>query len=153
MSWWPSKLCVSVRGEFVEEFYSNGWRAGLLIKIRVFAGPQVVCSRLSGSFNLEERMLTSSICWGFWFCKDFKDIVMCIPRDRTRTLTYGCAFVSFLKNISFTYLAASGLRWAVQDLRSVMQDLSLRCTDSPVVTHRHGLSCSPACVMLASQAM
>ena len=35
----PSKLCVPTQGGFGEEFYSSGSRAGLLIRIRVCAGP------------------------------------------------------------------------------------------------------------------
>ena len=33
---------------------------------------------ISGSLILDCRMLASSICWGFWFSEEFKDIFMCI---------------------------------------------------------------------------
>ena len=82
----PQKLCVPTQG-FGEEFYSNGSRVGLLIIIRVCAGPALLQSglrqspdellwflRLSDCDLLwnEERFikyLTSSICWGFQFCR------------------------------------------------------------------------------------
>ena len=38
----------------------------------------------------------SSICWGFSFYKELKDIVMCIPWGGTRTLLQGCSAVSWL---------------------------------------------------------
>ena len=38
----------------------------------------------------------------------------------------------------FIYLAASSLSCGTQDLHCIMRDLSLRCTDSPVVVRRLG---------------
>ena len=35
-------------------------------------------------------------CWEFWFCKELKDIVMCIPWGGTSTLPQGCSLVSWL---------------------------------------------------------
>ena len=32
----------------------------------------------------------------FWFCKELKDIVMCIPWGGTRTLPQGCSLISWL---------------------------------------------------------
>ena len=38
----PQKLCVPPPGGFGEELYSNGSRVGLLIRIRVRAGPALL---------------------------------------------------------------------------------------------------------------
>ena len=41
-------------------------------------------------------MLASSICWGFWFCEEFKDTFVCIFWGRTWTLSQGSTIVSWL---------------------------------------------------------
>ena len=38
----PFKTCVSIQGGFGEEFHSNCSRVGLLIRIRVCAGPALL---------------------------------------------------------------------------------------------------------------
>ena len=53
------------------------------------------------------------------------------------------------KEIIYIYLAPLGLNCGTRDLRSVMQDLSRRCTDSVVVTC--GISCPTACEILVPQ--
>ena len=49
----------------------------------------------SGSFNLASGgLLWNEECWHLY--KELKDIVMCIPYGRTRTLPQGCTIVSWL---------------------------------------------------------
>ena len=50
-------------------------------------------------------------CWEFWFCKELKDIVMCIPWGGTSTLPQGCSLVSWLllSCLPFSSLGSIGI--------------------------------------------
>ena len=43
-----------------------------------------------------EHTCMMTFCWEFWFCKELKDIVLCISWGGIRTLPQGCSIVSWL---------------------------------------------------------
>ena len=103
---WKVK-CPNLWG-FGEEFCSSGSRMGLLIRFGCVQGlhsfnlvSDNLLMSLSDFINLASGGLLwneeyKSFCQRFSFCKQLKDIVLCITWDRIRTLSQSYIIVSWL---------------------------------------------------------
>lgn len=156
-----TKLCVPIWGGFGEEFYSNGSRAELLIRLGCVhffnLTSHALWMNFSCSFNLvstwsslEWRMLTNSIAyWGFSSVKSSK-ILLCESLGRTRTCPrlHYCFLNAIPLSLQLLLLWSATVGVFTLGLRGGLGSRSLSPTDKKWGTERLPMPGSPQGVLL-----